>query len=406
MPRIGQLNARFLALGRKGRLVSLAIVAGVVLLSAGGVGFVMPSANVATMPTAAGSEASRHQPAQVAGLGRIAPASEVIELGSSLADRINRWVIEEGAQVKADQVLGYLDAYAERLAESEMIAAKLAEARQLVTAETGYYEAQIQEAEIRLAETRELQPLRVAAQESRVRALAIELKNNTAILEEQEELLKRDARSRRAVDNQRALVGKTEQDLAASRALLSELRSSLRFTVEKTNGEIARYRALLARAVGAAGVGALEKQLQLAKAALMRATIRAPIDGQILKILIWPGEQTAQKAVLRMGDTAHMHAVAEIYETQISHVKLGHRARVTSPALSAPLTGKVVRIGNLIFKKDVLDIDPAADADARVVEVRIELDDSAPVQRLSNLTVDVVIQVDGVDMAGASSNVR
>jgi len=34
---------------------------------------------------------------------------------------------------------------------------------------------------------------------------------------------------------------------------------------------------------------------------------------------------------------------------------------------------------------------PAARADARVVEVWIELDDPAPVERLTNLTVDVLI---------------
>jgi HlyD family secretion protein len=33
------------------------------------------------------------------------------------------------------------------------------------------------------------------------------------------------------------------------------------------------------------------------------------------------------------------------------------------------LGSNVVRIGNLIFKNDVLNVDPAARADARVIEV-------------------------------------
>jgi HlyD family secretion protein len=45
----------------------------------------------------------------------------------------------------------------------------------------------------------------------------------------------------------------------------------------------------------------------------------------------------------------------------------------------------------MIFKNDVLNVDPAAKSDSRVVEVRIELDDGAPVAGLTNLTVDILI---------------
>jgi len=45
-----------------------------------------------------------------------------------------------------------------------------------------------------------------------------------------------------------------------------------------------------------------------------------------------------------------------------------------------------------VRKLDVLDSDPVARTDARVVEVRIKLDDSARSARLSNLQVDVAIE--------------
>jgi len=44
-----------------------------------------------------------------------------------------------------------------------------------------------------------------------------------------------------------------------------------------------------------------------------------------------------------------------------------------------------------IGKKDVLSVDPAAKTDARVVEVRILLDDAAAAAGLTNLEVDVAI---------------
>lgn len=58
------------------------------------------------------------------------------------------------------------------------------------------------------------------------------------------------------------------------------------------------------------------------------------------------------------------------------------------------MTGTVTEIGIQIYKNDVLDIDPAAEADARVVEVRIRLDQSELAAKWSNLQVDVRIHLD------------
>jgi len=66
-------------------------------------------------------------------------------------------------------------------------------------------------------------------------------------------------------------------------------------------------------------------------------------------------------------------------------------AVVTSPALPKEVHGTVDRVGLKIGKKDVLDTDPAADTDARVVEVEIRLDDPKEVAGLTNLRVDVAI---------------
>jgi HlyD family secretion protein len=59
----------------------------------------------------------------------------------------------------------------------------------------------------------------------------------------------------------------------------------------------------------------------------------------------------------------------------------------------------------MIFKNDILNVDPAARADARVVHVWIDLDDPAATQRLTNLTVDVRIDTSGAggELAGSVS---
>jgi len=97
-----------------------------------------------------------------------------------------------------------------------------------------------------------------------------------------------------------------------------------------------------------------------------------------------------------MGNTRQMNVVAEVYETDVSRVRLGQTATITSRngAFDQALTGRVIRVGSQIFKNNVLDDDPAANADARVVEVRIRLDQSQVVRQLTNLQVDVRIDVE------------
>ncbi len=140
------------------------------------------------------------------------------------------------------------------------------------------------------------------------------------------------------------------------------------------------------------GVRVAEANLSAAGARLELTRIRAPIRGLILEIHTRPGERAAEEGVLEMGDTAKMVAVAEVYETDIGAVEKGQRARITSPALDGPLLGVVASIGLKIGRMDALDSDPIAKTDARVVEVRIELDSSETVAALTNLLVEVEIE--------------
>jgi HlyD family secretion protein len=95
--------------------------------------------------------------------------------------------------------------------------------------------------------------------------------------------------------------------------------------------------------------------------------------------------------LLELGQTRHMYVVAEVYETDIGLVKEGQAATITSPALSEPMSGSVERIGSIIGKNDILDLDPVARTDSRVIEVFILLDDPQAVASLTYLQVDVEI---------------
>ncbi|TMA94295.1 MAG: HlyD family efflux transporter periplasmic adaptor subunit, partial [Deltaproteobacteria bacterium] len=132
-----------------------------------------------------------------------------------------------------------------------------------------------------------------------------------------------------------------------------------------------------------------------AESALERDTVRAPVSGQVVAIHARRGERVGADGIAEIAQTDQMYAVAEVYETDIGRVRVGQRATVRSPALDPELTGTVERIGMKIGKLDLRDADPVARTDARVVEVRIKLDDSARGARLSNLQVDVAIEPGG-----------
>src|ERR1700738_825959 len=48
--------------------------------------------------------------------------------------------------------------------------------------------------------------------------------------------------------------------------------------------------------------------------------------------------------------TPSICAVAEVYETNIARVRVGQLAEISSRALPKPIKGRVVRIGNMVFK--------------------------------------------------------
>jgi len=131
--------------------------------------------------------------------------------------------------------------------------------------------------------------------------------------------------------------------------------------------------------------------LDAARAQLALAEIRAPITGQVIEVHARAGEQIGPEGVVELGETDRMFAVAEVYETDIGLVRVGQQAKIESPALGAPLAGRVERIGLKVGRMDVIGTDPIAKTDARVVEVRIALDESERAHALTHLQVEVEI---------------
>jgi HlyD family secretion protein len=293
----------------------------------------------------------------VASLGRLEPGDGVIDVSSASGERLRALEVTEGQLVKADDILAVMESHDERRAVRDAHRVLVEEMRLLVR------------------RNRELTPLDIESQEAGLRRLESEVTMARADLQRLASLRTEELVGEQEYDHQEAVTRQVEANLAEAAALLKKIRYEQAI-------ELLESEARLRRA---------EADLASAEARLAQTIVRAPIDGQVLKIFTWPGERVENDPILRMGATHQMYAVAEVYETDVADVRVGQTATVSSPALGVELSGTVERIGWMIHKNDVLDVDPAAETDARIVEVRIRLKDSAVAARYVHLQVDVEI---------------
>jgi len=331
---------------------------------------------------------------RVAALGRLEPRSEVIDVSSPQGSRVLRLETRDGARVARGDVLAVLDGHPQQRAARDAAAARLAEARALHAAETEAGEAAIALAEIRAREVSLLTPLEIRAQDAEVRRLEAELGNARRTLTRLQRLRENSQATEQSVDDERMRVEGLRERIAAARHDLDRLRARYQIDSARAEAEIRSARAALERARAAARVESHRAELARAEADLENATVRAPIDGTVLKILTRPGERVTVEPILKLGDTDQMYVVAEVDETDARFVAPGQHALIESPALPAPIHGAVESVSALVYKNDVLDLDPAARVDARVVEVRIRLEESGLAARFNNLQVRVGIVLD------------
>ena len=144
-----------------------------------------------------------------------------------------------------------------------------------------------------------------------------------------------------------------------------------------------------------------EKQVETASAQLLQARadgelalIRAPIDGTILRIHAWPGDQVSDKGVLEMANLEDLDIVAEVFETDVLRLREGAPAEVIVPGDPQRYGATVRELGWQVRRSTQAGTDPVAAVDARTVEVRLTLSDAGAqaLRRRSNMQVLVAIR--------------
>ncbi|MBW4653027.1 MAG: efflux RND transporter periplasmic adaptor subunit [Kaiparowitsia implicata GSE-PSE-MK54-09C] len=336
------------------------------------------------------------QRVEVVALGRVEPDGEVVRLGGPAGERIQELRVRQGDEVQAGEVIAVLESYGERQAERDYAATQLAEAQQQLRAQTSVGEAQIVEAQTRLDRTTQPSTFELASQQATIRELDASLSLAEQDLRRNQALFAEGAISRQDLDRQQTQVRELQERLNSAQANLARLERALQAEVRNAQAQITSQRANLSLSQVQAAIASAEQNLNLAEARLARTQIQAPQNGRVLRVITHTGETIDQGGgIVELGDTRQMFVMAEVYESDVGLVQLGQRATITSRnnAFSETLLGTVDSVGWQIFKNDVLDDDPAANADARVVEVKVRLDNGETVAALTNLQVDVRIDV-------------
>ena len=200
--------------------------------------------------------------------------------------------------------------------------------------------------------------------------------------------------------NQMRTIATLQQQLLEAIATRNQTLSTLQRQIDEERSRLNKLLDVspmdlqIARAQVSSAIALIKK----AQSDLQLSYVKAPTRGEILKIHTKSGEVMNPNGIAEIGQTDQMFVVAEIPEDSISRVSMGQLVTVTSDngAFSGQIPGNITEIGRKIGKKDVLNTDPAADIDARVVEVKISLSsqDSQRVSGLTNAKVMVEINTD------------
>ena len=336
----------------------------------------------------------------VTALGRIEPQGELIELSAPTASqgsRVAEITVEAGDFIEQNQLVAVLDSRArleaalQKAEENVQIErAQLAQVR--AGAKSGEIQAQVAEV-ARLEAAREAD---IATQRATIARLEAEMQNAQADYERYDYLFKQGAISGSERDARELAYITAQRSLEEAQAGLNRVQSTSTQQISQARSTLARIQDVrpVDIASAEAEVNAAIASVAEAQANLADAEVRSPIAGQIIKLHVRPGEDIGSKGIATLGQTNQMRVVAEVYQSDISDIQPGQPVEVATPVVSETLKGTVERIGLQVGQQAVVSDDPAANLDARVIDVYIALDraSSDRVSGLSNLQVTATIQ--------------
>jgi HlyD family secretion protein len=284
--------------------------------------------------------------AVIAAPGRVEPVSEEVDIRSELPGRLARVLVEEGDVVEAGQILAALD--------------------------NADYEARVRSAQARLDVARaDLLRLMNGARTEERREAAAALNQARAVLTQAE--LEERRRENLYADGgiiAREELERAKRDREVSEARVRELEERLAFVSAEARAD--------ERLRSEAAVRLAEAQLAESEALLEKTRLRAPLAGVVLRTDHRPGEQVSPEdpaPIVTIADTTRLRVRVDVDEIDVASLVAGQSAWVTADAYrGSKFTGKVIRVGRMLGRKNIRTDEPTEKIDTKVLETLIELD--------------------------------
>lgn len=377
----------------------------------------------------------------VSALGYLEPFGEIVQVAASAGTtgaRLEKLLVTTGDLVKAKQVLAILDLQVQYQAALEQAQsrvsvneAQLAKVKE--GAKQGEIQAQISQVErLRIERDNQVtaQLSKIArfraelqgektAQLAMIKRLAAEYQNaktdkdrfellyhSGGISESEYESVKLKAEAAKQQWNEAEAVmyriqTSRQAEIAEAEAILKQIQSGQSKQIRSAEANLNRIVEVRPIDIKIAQAELIEAKANLrqARAMLETAYIRAPQTGKVLKIHTREGETIRSTGdnlgILDLGYTQQMVVVAEVYDSDVVKIKVGQPVTVKAISVRETLRGEVMEIGRIVQRRNVINTDPTANIDARIVEIRAQLDQksSQKVANLTNLQVDVSIQI-------------
>ncbi len=171
------------------------------------------------------------------------------------------------------------------------------------------------------------------------------------------------------------------------------------FAVEKAQATLSRFAATEVDLqpdviVAARNIDAAIADLTRARRDLSRAAVLAPITGVVLDVNARAGERPPANGIMQMGNTDQMMAEVEVYQDRIVSVSVGQPVELVAAAIGQTLQGRVQSIGLTVGRQGLVSGDTAANTDARVITVMVELDAPSSIIAARFTNLEVIARID------------
>lgn len=359
-------------------------------------------------------------PKRVAALGRIEPASGVVNIGGVPGDRIAELNVAAGDRVQAGDTLAILASHALYEAEVAYAEAVEAEAEKQYAAVEAQANAAIREAELAVEQSGEPLDLELAAQQEQFALLEAALTQAQADLARLEELRRQDEElvGAKALEHARLAVAQARGEWASAQKQLAKFQQTIALTRQQAAAKLDSSKAAKDQMLAAISLKTARTNVERAKRRAEQSVLTAPVAGRVLKVFARPGETLGPQPLVRLADTDRLYVIAEVYESDVHKVMqalddAGETqilpATISSHALPHDLHGSVDKVLWTVGANELDPLDPTAQASDRVVPVRIEIVPGEVqkhqdlLERLIQLQVNVTIDLTPAASAKSSA---